>query len=56
MQVPPSITEPDYSVLLDGRLLNKGSDISFERFLVPRVKVELVRAQEAGTHALARAA
>jgi len=41
MQVSSNITEPDYGVLLDDMLFEEGSDIPFERFIVPRVEVEL---------------
>jgi len=41
MQVSSNITEPDYGVLLDNMLFDEGSDIAFERFIVPRVEVEL---------------
>lgn len=41
MQVSSNITEPDYGALLDDMLFEEGSDIPFERFIVPRVEVEL---------------
>jgi 2-oxo-hept-3-ene-1,7-dioate hydratase len=41
MQVSSNITEPDYGALLDDMLFDEGSDIPFERFIVPRVEVEL---------------
>ena len=41
MQVSSNITEPDYGTLLDDMLFKEGSDIPFERFIVPRVEVEL---------------
>ncbi|MFQ6348670.1 2-oxo-hept-4-ene-1,7-dioate hydratase [Pseudomonas sp. R11F] len=41
MQVSSNITEPDYGVLLDDMFFDEGSDIPFERFIVPRVEVEL---------------
>ncbi|KAF1050894.1 MAG: 2-oxo-hept-4-ene-1,7-dioate hydratase [Stenotrophomonas maltophilia] len=41
MQVSSNITEPDYGALLDDMLFEEGSDIPFQRFIVPRVEVEL---------------
>ncbi|MCY1424365.1 2-oxo-hept-4-ene-1,7-dioate hydratase [compost metagenome] len=41
MQVSSNITEPDYGALLDNMLFDEGSDIPFDRFIVPRVEVEL---------------
>jgi 2-oxo-hept-3-ene-1,7-dioate hydratase len=41
MQRSSNITEPDYGVLLDDMLFKDGTDIPFERFIVPRVEVEL---------------
>jgi 2-oxo-hept-3-ene-1,7-dioate hydratase len=41
MQRSSNISEPDYGVLLDDMLFKDGSDIPFERFIVPRVEVEL---------------
>lgn len=41
MQVSSNITEPDYGALLDDMFFDEGSDIPFERFIVPRVEVEL---------------
>lgn len=41
MQRSSNITEPDYGVLLDDMLFKDGLDIPFERFIVPRVEVEL---------------
>ncbi|MCG6541968.1 2-oxo-hepta-3-ene-1,7-dioic acid hydratase [Pseudomonas sp. KSR10] len=41
MQVSSNITEPDYGALLDDMLFDEGTDIPFERFIVPRVEVEL---------------
>ncbi|WCD77741.1 2-oxo-hept-4-ene-1,7-dioate hydratase [Pseudomonas sp. TUM22785] len=41
MQVSSNITEPDYGALLDNMFFDEGSDIPFERFIVPRVEVEL---------------
>lgn len=41
MQVSSNITEPDYGVLLNDMVFAEGSDIPFNRFIVPRVEVEL---------------
>ncbi|MCC8194651.1 MAG: 2-oxo-hepta-3-ene-1,7-dioic acid hydratase [Deltaproteobacteria bacterium] len=41
MQVTANINEPDYGVLLDDMFFPEGGDIPFERFIVPRVEVEL---------------
>lgn len=41
MQVSSNISEPDYGVLLDDMQFEEGSDIPFNRFIVPRVEVEL---------------
>ncbi len=41
MQRSSNITEPDYGVLLDDMLYRDGFDIPIERFIVPRVEVEL---------------
>jgi 2-oxo-hept-3-ene-1,7-dioate hydratase len=41
MQRSSNINEPDYGVLLDDMLFTDGFDISMERFIVPRVEVEL---------------
>lgn len=41
MQESSNITEPDYGALLDDMFFDEGSDIPFERFIVPRVEVEL---------------
>ena len=41
MQVSSNITEPDYGALLDDMLFEEGSDIPFQRFIVPRMEVEL---------------
>ena len=41
MQVSSNITEPDYGTLLDDMVFEEGSDIPFDRFIVPRVEVEL---------------
>ena len=41
MQRSSNITEPDYGVLLDDMLFQDGFDIPIQRFIVPRVEVEL---------------
>jgi len=41
MQVSSNISEPDYGVLLNDMFFDEGTDIPFERFIVPRVEVEL---------------
>jgi 2-oxo-hept-3-ene-1,7-dioate hydratase len=41
MQVSSNISEPDFGALLDDMLFEEGSDIPFQRFIVPRVEVEL---------------
>ncbi|MCU5781477.1 2-oxo-hepta-3-ene-1,7-dioic acid hydratase [Alcanivorax balearicus MACL04] len=41
MQVSSNIDEPDYGALLDDMLFNEGSDIPCDRFIVPRLEVEL---------------
>ena len=41
MQVSSNITEPDYGALLDDMLFDEGSDIPINRFIVPRIEVEL---------------
>lgn len=41
MQASSQITEPDYGTLLDDMFFEDGSDIPAERFIVPRVEVEL---------------
>ena len=41
MQVSSNITEPDYGALLDDMLFDEGTDIPFNRFILPRVEVEL---------------
>jgi len=41
MQVSSNITEPDFGSLLDDMFFDEGTDIPFERFIVPRVEVEL---------------
>lgn len=41
MQVSSNITEPDYGSLLDDMFFDEGSEIPMDRFIVPRVEVEL---------------
>ncbi|MEQ6332642.1 2-oxo-hept-4-ene-1,7-dioate hydratase [Sphingobium sp. MK2] len=41
MQRAANITEPDHGVLLDDMLFHSGDDLPFDRFIVPRVEVEL---------------
>jgi 2-oxo-hept-3-ene-1,7-dioate hydratase len=41
MQQSSQITEPDYAPLLDDMFFEAGSDIPVDRFIVPRVEVEL---------------
>jgi 2-oxo-hept-3-ene-1,7-dioate hydratase len=41
MQRSSNISEPDYGVLLDDMFFESGSVIPFERFIVPRVEIEL---------------
>lgn len=41
MQVSSQITEPDYGALLDDMFFHDGSDIPTDRFIVPRIEVEL---------------
>ena len=41
MQVSSQIDEPDYGVLLDDMFFSAGCEIPFERFIEPRVEVEL---------------
>ena len=41
MQQASQITEPDYGTLLDDMFLPEGSDIPAQRFIAPRVEVEL---------------
>jgi len=41
MQRAANITEPDYGVLLDDMYFETGQDIPFDRFIEPRVEVEL---------------
>ena len=41
MQMASRITEPDYAPLMDDMFFATGSDVPFERFIAPRVEVEL---------------
>ncbi len=41
MQLASQITEPDYAPLLDDMFFENGGDVPFDRFIVPRVEVEL---------------
>jgi 2-oxo-hept-3-ene-1,7-dioate hydratase len=41
MQISSQIDEPDYGVLLDDMFFAAGSELPFERFIEPRVEVEL---------------
>lgn len=41
MQRSSNVTEPDFGTLLDDMLFTQGTDIPFERFIEPRVEVEL---------------
>ncbi|MGH6613338.1 2-oxo-hept-4-ene-1,7-dioate hydratase [Sphingomonas sp.] len=41
MQRATSITEPDYGVLLDDMLFTTGDTLPFDRFIEPRIEVEL---------------
>lgn len=41
MQQSSQITEPDYAPLMDDMFFETGSDIPFQRFIAPRVEVEL---------------
>jgi 2-oxo-hept-3-ene-1,7-dioate hydratase len=41
MQVSSNINEPDYGALLDDMFYTDGQEISFERFILPRVEVEI---------------
>lgn len=41
MQRAVNITEPDYGLLLDDMLFPDGQDLPFDRFIEPRVEVEL---------------
>jgi 2-oxo-hept-3-ene-1,7-dioate hydratase len=40
MQIASQITEPDYGTLLDSMLLEEGSEVAVDRFIVPRLEVE----------------
>jgi 2-oxo-hept-3-ene-1,7-dioate hydratase len=41
MQLSSQITEPDYAPLMDDMFFETGSDITFDRFISPRVEVEV---------------
>ena len=41
MQVSSQIDEPDYAPLMDDMFVAQGGDIPFQRFIAPRVEVEL---------------
>ena len=41
MQQASQITEPDYGTLLDDMFIDEGTDIPLQRFIAPRVEVEL---------------
>ncbi|RYZ13112.1 MAG: 2-oxo-hepta-3-ene-1,7-dioic acid hydratase [Comamonadaceae bacterium] len=41
MQQSSQIDEPDYGTLLDDMFFEQGGDIPFERFIAPRIEVEL---------------
>lgn len=41
MQQASQITEPDYAPLMDDMFFESGNDVPFERFIAPRVEVEL---------------
>lgn len=41
MQLASQITEPDFGCLLDDMLFDNGAELPLERFIVPRVEVEL---------------
>ncbi|MCB1998287.1 MAG: 2-oxo-hepta-3-ene-1,7-dioic acid hydratase [Burkholderiaceae bacterium] len=41
MQLSSQITEPDYAPLMDDMFFEQGGDIPIERFIAPRIEVEL---------------
>ena len=41
MQISSQITEPDYAPLMDDMFFETGTDIPYDRFIAPRVEVEL---------------
>ena len=41
MQLSSQITEPDYAPLMDDMFFEQGGDIAIERFIAPRIEVEL---------------
>ena len=50
MQVSSNISEPDYGALLDDMFYTDGQEIPFERFILPRVEVELAFVLEKPLH------
>ena len=42
MQQSSQIDEPDYGVLHDYMVIEDGAKVPFERFIIPRVEIELV--------------
>lgn len=48
MQISSQITEPDYGALLDDMFFADGTDIPAQRFILPRVEVELAFVLGAG--------
>jgi len=50
MQLSSQITEPDYAPLLDDMFFEGGTDIPFERFIAPRIEVELAFVLKAPLH------
>jgi 2-oxo-hept-3-ene-1,7-dioate hydratase len=41
MQLASQITEPDYAPLMDDMFFDAGGDLPFDRFIAPRIEVEL---------------
>jgi 2-oxo-hept-3-ene-1,7-dioate hydratase len=41
MQIASQITEPDFAPLMDDMFFDSGSDIAIDRFIAPRIEVEL---------------
>jgi 2-oxo-hept-3-ene-1,7-dioate hydratase len=41
MQLASQITEPDYAPLMDDMFFESGGDLPFDRFIAPRIEVEL---------------
>jgi 2-oxo-hept-3-ene-1,7-dioate hydratase len=50
MQQASQITEPDYAPLMDDMFFATGSDIPFDRFIAPRVEVELAFVLRSSLH------